>query len=114
VARAPSKLRILPSAQQDIADIKQQDPDSAQRLLNAIKDWERQIGWGRVPQTQLTYLTGSKQYNFYREQVGRSGHRVVYEISDDLMTAVAAFEKDDNAYDLDEYRRRMDRVGSWP
>lgn len=109
MTRSPSKLRILPDAQDDIADIKQGDPDGGSRILNAIKDWERQIGWGRVPQDHLTYLTGSKSYNFYRQRVGKSDYRVVYEISGDLMTAVAVFPKDDNAYDLDEYRRRMDR-----
>jgi mRNA interferase RelE/StbE len=34
----------------------------------------------------------------------------VYEISDGLMTAVAVFPKDDNAYDVDEFARRTDRA----
>ena len=109
MSRAPSKLRILEDAQDDLADIKQGDSDGAQRCFDAIKDWERQIKWGRVPQDHLTYLTGSGSYNFYRQWVGRSKYRIVYEISNDLMTAVAVFPKDDNAYDLDEFRRRMDR-----
>lgn len=108
--RAPSTLRILPDAEDDLADIQQSDPDGAQRCFDCIDDWERKIQWGRVPQDHLTYLTGSKAYNFYREWVGQSGYRVVYEISDDLMTAVAVFPKDDHAYDLDEFRRRMDRA----
>jgi len=57
----------------------------------------------------LTYLSGSTSYNFYRQRIGNSRYRVVYEISDDLMTAVAVFPKDDDAYDLDDYRSRLDR-----
>lgn len=109
--RSPSQLRILPAAQDDLYDIQQRDPDAAKRILSAINDWERQIQWDRVPQDHLTYLTGSKAKNFYRQQIGNSAYRVVYEISNDLMTAVAVFPKDNNAYDLPEYRRRMDREG---
>jgi len=47
----------------------------------------------------LTYLSGSTSYNFYRQRIGNSRYRVVYEISDDLMTAVAVFPEDDDAYD---------------
>jgi len=111
VPRSPSKLRILPAAQDDLDDIQQRNPDDAKRILSAIKDWERQIQWDRVPQNHLRYLTGSNAYNFYRQQIGNSAYRVVYQISNDLMTAVAVFPKDDNAYDLGEYRRRMDRQG---
>lgn len=39
--------------------------------------------------------------------MGNSASRVVYEISDDVMTAVAVFPKDDHAYDIDDYDRRM-------
>ena len=68
------------------------------------------IQWGRVPQDHLTYLTGSSSHNFYREWVGRSEYRIVYEISNDVMTVVAVFKKDDDAYSLREYQRRIDRV----
>lgn len=108
--RSPSTLRILPAAQDDLADIQAANADAAERCLTRIKDWERKIQWDRVPQNHLTYLTGSGEHNFYRERVGNSAYRVVYEISGDLMTAVAVFPKDDNAYDLDEYRRRMDQA----
>ncbi|MFC5135208.1 MULTISPECIES: type II toxin-antitoxin system RelE family toxin [Haloferacaceae] len=107
--RSPSKLRILPEAADDIEEIQQDDSEGATRILKKINEWKDQIQWGRVPQRHLTYLSGSKSYNFYRQRVGNSKYRVVYEISDDLMTAVAVFPKDDNAYDLDDYRSRMDR-----
>jgi len=110
VPRAPSDFRIHPAVTDDLEQIKQHNPDHAKRCYEAIEDWERQIQWGRVPQDRLTYLTGSGAHNFYRERIGKSAYRVVYEISNDLMTAVAVFPKDDNAYDLDEYRRRMDRA----
>lgn len=107
--RSPSKLRILPEAATDIEEIQQRDPEGATRILKKIDDWKDQIQWGRVPQEHLTYLSGSTSYNFYRQRIGNSRYRVVYEISDDLMTAVAVFPKDDNAYDLDDYRSRLDR-----
>ena len=65
---------------------------------------------GRVPQNHLTYLTGSGAYNFYRERVGNSGYRVIYEISNDTMTVVAALPKGDDTYDLNEFQRRMGRA----
>jgi mRNA interferase RelE/StbE len=99
----------LPAAQVDLNEISQTDKEGAERCLSCIKDWERQIQWGRVPQDQLAYLTGSHPYNFYREWVGQSDYRVVYEISNGLMTAVAVFPKDDNAYDIAEFGRRVDR-----
>ncbi|MGQ3330420.1 type II toxin-antitoxin system RelE family toxin [Halorubrum sp. FL23] len=106
--RAPDKLRILDIViAEDLASIQAHNPDHAERILNKIHDWEDKIQWGRVPQEHLTYLTGSGQYNFYRERVGNSGYRVVYEISDGTMTAVAVFPKDDNAYNLDDFRGRM-------
>lgn len=46
------------------------------------------------------------EYNFYRERVGNSGYRVVYEISDDVMTVVAVLPKSDDTYDLAELSRR--------
>jgi len=107
VPRSPSKLRILPEAATDIEEIQQRDPEGATRILKKIDDWKDQIQWGRVPQEHLTYLSGSTAYNFYRQRIGNSRYRVVYEISDDLMTAVAVFPKDDNAYDLDDYRSRL-------
>lgn len=93
--------------EEDLAQIKQHNPDHAKRILEKIKDWVAKIQWGRVPQEHLRYLRGSGDYNFYRERVGNSGYRVVYEISGERMTAVAVFPKDDDAYDLDEYRQRI-------
>ncbi|WP_218927117.1 type II toxin-antitoxin system RelE family toxin [Halosimplex pelagicum] len=94
----------------DIEQIKDHNPDHAERCFDTIDDWERKIGWGRVPQNHLTYLTGSKSHNFYREWVGQSGYRIIYDISGDVMTVVAVRPKGDDTYDLDEFRRRMDQL----
>jgi mRNA interferase RelE/StbE len=107
VPRAPSQLDILQSARDDLASIKTHNPDHAERVLHKIADWQDKIGWGRVPQEHLTYLTGADTYNFYRERVGNSGYRIVYEISGDVMSVVAVVPKGDDTYDLDELRRRM-------
>ena len=93
----------------DLAAIQAHNPDHAARILSKINDWEEKIQWGRVPQTHLTYLSGAAEYNYYRERVGNSGYRIVYEISDDLMTAVAVFPKDEGGYDLSTFRNRMNR-----
>lgn len=108
--RAPTELRILSVVvQDDLQLIRQHNPDHAERIVERIEDWRDNIQWGRVPQEHLRYLSGSDTHNYYRERVGNSGYRIVYEISDDRMTAVAVFPKDDNAYDIDEYDRRMGR-----
>ena len=108
--RAPSTLRILPEAQDDLQAIKQHNPDHAERILRKIHEWESHIEWERVPQERLTYLTGSPaSYSFYRERVGNSGYRVIYEISSDVMNAVAILPKGDDTYDLGEFERRMER-----
>ena len=93
----------------DLDQIKSHNPDHAQRCLNTIEDWERQIQWDRVPQEQMKYLTGSGSYNFYREWVGQSGYRVIYEISNDVMTVVAVLPKGDDTYDLDQLQDRMNQ-----
>lgn len=108
--RAPSTLRIHPKVSGDIAAIKKHNPDHAKRIWDSINDWDRMISWGRVPQDKMTYLTTNAGYNFYREWVGRSGYRVIYEISNDVMTVVAALPKDDDTYDLDEITRRMSQI----
>lgn len=106
--RAPSTLRYHPGFEADLQDISGYNSDAAERILRKVADWEDKIQWGRVPQEHLKYLTGSARYNFYRERVGNSGYRVVYEISGDEMTALAALPKDDNTYDLDTFRDRLD------
>jgi mRNA interferase RelE/StbE len=105
--RAPSSLEFLPEAQQDLEQIADHNPDHAQRVLDKIADWEEKIDWGRVPQEHLTYLTDSPpEYNFYRERVGNSGYRVIYEISGDVMTVVTVLPKSDDTYDLSALARR--------
>lgn len=85
--RAPSALEFLPEAVEDLKRIKEHNADHAQRILDKIADWKDKIEWGRVPQEHLTYLTDSPpEYNFYRERVGNSGYRIIYEISDDVIT----------------------------
>ncbi|CCQ35358.1 RelE family protein [Natronomonas moolapensis 8.8.11] len=105
--RAPSSLEFLPEAQADLERIDDHNPDHAERILGKIADWDEKIGWGRVPQEHLTFLTDSPTgHNFYRERVGNSGYRVIYEISDDVMTVVAVLPKSDNTYDLSALARR--------
>lgn len=108
--RAPSQFRIHPAVRDDLLQIQGHNPDHADRIRAKIEDWEDKIGWGRVPQDHLTYLTGSGSHNFYREWVGRSGYRVIYEISNDVMTVLAILPKGDDTYDLAELRRRMDQL----
>lgn len=108
--RAPSRLRFHPAANDDLASIQGHNPDHAERVLRKIDDWQEKIQWDRVPQDHLTYLTGSGSYNFYRERVGNSGYRVIYEISGDVMTVVGVVPKGDDTYDLEALQRRMDRL----
>ena len=37
--RAPTELTVLQSAQEDLAEIKQHNPDHAARILTKINDW---------------------------------------------------------------------------
>ena len=105
--RAPDTLVFLPEAKQDIERIHDHNPEHAERILDKIADWEEKIEWGRVPQEHLTYLTDSPPaYNFYRERVGNSGYRVVYEISGNEITVVAVLPKSDDTYDLTDLSRR--------
>ena len=105
----PAELTFLQSARDDLVSIQQHNPDHAERILRKINDWTEKIQWGRVPQQHLEYLTGSDEYNFYRERVGNAGYRVIYEISDDEMTVVGVVPKGDHTYDLAEFRRRMEQ-----
>lgn len=106
----PSNFSWIPSAEDDLSSIRDHHHEHAQRCYNKATQWESWISLGaRTPQIQLEYLTDSKEYNFYREWVGRSGYRLIFEISDDWMTVVAVLPKDDDTYDLDELRGRMDR-----
>lgn len=105
--RAPSSLELLPEAQTDLEKIAEHNPNHAERILEKVADWEEKIDWGRTPQKHLTYLTDSPpEYNFYRERIGNSGYRVVYEISGDTMTVVAVLPESDDTYDLTALTRR--------
>lgn len=106
--QAPSTLALLPEAREDLHAIAEHNPDHAERVLSKVHDWEEKIEWGRIPQEHLTYLTDSPpEYNFYRERVGTSGYRVVYEISGDEMTVVAVLPKSEDTYDLTALSRRV-------
>lgn len=107
---APSTLRYHPAFRDDLASIQEYNPDHATRILRKVADWEEKIEWGRVPQEHLTYLTSSGPYNYYREYVGRSGYRVIYEISGETMTVLAVRPKGDDTYNLDEFDRRMTQL----
>jgi mRNA interferase RelE/StbE len=108
VPQTPSTLVFLADARDDLESIQNHNPDHAERILRKIHDWSEKIQWGRIPQEHLTYLSGSGKYNFYRERVGKSGYRVVYEITDDIMTVVAILPKGDDTYDLDEFHNRLE------
>lgn len=106
--RAPSNIEFLPEALTDLDMIREHNRDHAERILRKINDWEQKIEWGRVPQEHLTYLTDSPSaYNFYRERVGNSGYRIVYEISSEIMTVVARLPKSHHTYDLTALSRRI-------
>lgn len=105
----PSKLTILDRARDDIETIQKHNPDHAERILRKVHDWQEKIQWNRVPQKNLEYLTGSDEYNFYRERVGNAGYRIIYEISSDRMTVVAVVPKGQDTYSLREFRKRMDK-----
>jgi mRNA interferase RelE/StbE len=105
--RAPSTLEFLPEAVDDLNRIEEHNTAHAQRIFDKVADWEDKIDWGRVPQEHLTYLTDSPpEYNFYRERVGNSGYRIIYEISGDVMTVVAVLPKSDDTYDLTALSQR--------
>lgn len=108
--RAPTTLRYHPAFEDDLETIQQHNPDHAERILKKVASWESNIKWGRVPQEHLIHLSGTDEYNFYRERVGNSGYRVIYEIHGDTMTVLAALPKGDDTYDIDEFQRRMDRL----
>ena len=108
----PSKIEFIQPAEDDLDDIRKQNPGDEKRILKKIDEWRNFIQWGRSPRKKLTYLTGSpKQYNFYRQWVGRDKYRVIYEISGTTMTVVAVLPKDDHTYDETDFERRMDRYG---
>lgn len=106
----PSNFRIHPAVFEDLEAIKQHNPDHAERCFDRIEDWERKIQWGRVPQNHLKYLTGSGNYNFYREWVGQSQYRVVYEISNDIMTVLSVLPKGDDTYDINDFKQRINQL----
>lgn len=107
---APDEFDFIPQAESDLADIQQRNSDDATRILKKIQQWEEWLQFGRVPQEHLTHLTDSPaEFNFYRQWVGNSGYRVIYEISDGTMTVVAILPKDDHTYDIDALVERLRR-----
>lgn len=84
--------------------------DAGERIEETIDDWSRKIQWGRVPQTKLKAISGtSSKYNLYRQWIGRTGYRIVYEISNNEMVVVCIVPKDDHSYDIPRFVERVDR-----
>ncbi|AQL42294.1 hypothetical protein BV210_06005 [Halorientalis sp. IM1011] len=106
----PDEFRTLPSVKDDLFSIAESDREAGDRIRDKIEQWEQWLEFGRVPQKHLTYLTDSPGgYNFYRQKVGNSGHRIIYEISDGIMTIVAIVPRTDRTYQIEKYVDRMDR-----
>jgi len=110
VPQPPSDFRYHPAVFEDIEAIKEHNPDHAERCFDRINDWERKIEWGRVPQNHLKYLAGSDKFNFYREWVGQSQYRIIYEISSNTMTVIAVLPKGDDTYDIGEFKQRIEQL----
>jgi mRNA interferase RelE/StbE len=105
----PDEFRTLPSAKDDLFSIAESDRETGDRIKSKIDQWNQWLEFGRVPQEHLTYLTDSPgEYNFYRQKVGNSGHRIIYEISDGVMTIVAIVPRTDRTYQMEQYVDRMD------
>jgi mRNA interferase RelE/StbE len=107
---APSELRWLPDAIDDLKNIYRKNFSDGERIEETIDDWARKIQWGRVPQTKLKAVSGAPSgYNLYRQWIGRTGYRVVYEISDDEMVVVCIVPKDDHSYEVPVFIKRVDQ-----
>jgi len=105
----PDEFQTLESAKDDLFSIAGSDRETGDRIRNKIEQWEQWLELGRVPQEHLTYLTDSpREYNFYRQKVGSSGHRIIYEISGDVMTIVAIVPRTDRTYQMETFVDRMD------
>ena len=106
----PDTFEFLESAKSDLFSIADSDPEAGDRIRNKIEELREQaIVWDRVPQEHLTYLTDSPPgYNFYRQKIGTSGYRVIYEIDGDTMTVVAILPRTDRTYQLETLVDRVD------
>lgn len=107
---APSEFSWLPDAIDDLKDIYTVNFNAGERIEGTIDDWSRKIQWGRIPQKKLKAVSGSpSEYNLYRHWIGRTGYRVIYEISDDEMVVVCIVPKDNHSYDISKFVDRIDR-----
>lgn len=106
----PEEYNFLHAAKEDLFTIADSDPEAGERIRSKIAELREQtIKWGRVPQEQLTYITDSPpEYNFYRQKIGTSGFRVIYEIDASEMLVVAVLPRTDRTYQLDQLVDRVD------
>jgi len=106
----PDEFTFLEDAKGDLFEIAESDPEAGTRIRNKIEELREQtIQWGRVPQKELTYLTDTPpEHNFYRQKIGTSGFRVIYEIDAAEMLVVAVLPRTDRTYQLDQLTDRVD------
>lgn len=106
----PDEFSFLTAAKADLFDVADHDPEDAKRIRSKIAELKEQtLQWGRVPQEHLEYLTDSPTgYRFYRQKIGTSGYRVIYEISGNEMVVVAVLPRTDRTYDMDRLAQRWD------
>lgn len=106
----PEEFVFLSAAKGDLFDIAEGAPEAGSRIRDKIEELRDQtIKWGRVPQKELTYLTDAPPgYNLYRQKIGNSGFRVIYQIDADEMVVVAVLPRTDRTYQLDQLTDRVD------
>lgn len=107
----PDDFVFLTAAKDDLFDIAESDPEAGERIRTKIEELRDQtIQWGRVPQEQLEYLSDTPpEYNFYRQKIGTSGFRVIYQIDANEMLVVAILPRTDRTYQLDQLTGRVDK-----
>lgn len=107
---APDEFNFLEDAEADLLDIADSDPDAGRRIRSKIEELREQTTqWGRVPQEHLTYLQDAPpEHNLYRQKVGSSEFRVIYEISRSEMLVVAVLPRTDRTYQLDQFAERVE------
>jgi len=96
------------------SDFRSEDfqPDEQNRIKKAIKGVKTRCELGsRDPRTHHEYekLGEWSDWSFYRKWVGNDFARLIFAVKGDKMVLVAVIRKDDDAYDTDDYRRRIQR-----
>ena len=94
------------------ADLDGLQPDERKRVKKALEGIENRCVLGpRDPRVHHEYerLGEWGEFQLYRKWLGRSKFRLIFAIEGERMILVAVVEKDDDAYDLPEYSRRLKR-----